>query len=387
MTVQKLARNFKEDVINWRREFHMYPEESLKEYETSKKILAELKRSGITCELIADTGVIATIHGYAPGKTIALRGDIDALSVIEKSNQPYASKIHGLMHACGHDCHGAMLLSSAKLLNTLKKEFKGTIKFLFQPGEEVAMGAKKMIQCGALENVDGILGIHVSSELPAGTICADPGPRLASADIFKINISGQGGHGSRPDQCVDSVVVASAIVMNLQSVVSREFSPLEPTVLTVGSIKSGTRFNVIAPTAVLEGTTRCYNNDIRTSFPSVIERVAKSTAQAYRATADLDYTFGVGPTINDFNLSQLAKKTAISLVGEKNIINKPPSTGGEDFSEFSNLIPGVMINLGVRNDDKNLNYPHHHESFDVDENALEVGVALYSQFALDFLNS
>ncbi|WP_297489145.1 M20 family metallopeptidase [uncultured Cetobacterium sp.] len=238
MKVKILAKKLKDDVIKWRREFHMYPEESLKEYETSKKILNELRNFGIQCEIIADTGVVATIHGYAPGKTVALRGDIDALAVIEKTNKEYSSKTHGLMHACGHDCHGAMLLVAAKLLFQLKNEFKGTIKLIFQPGEEIAKGAKKMIENSVLKDVDAILGIHVSSDLPTGTISYEAGPRLASADIFKINIFGEGGHGSRPDQCIDSVVVASAIVMNLQSVVSREFSPLEPTVLTVGSINS-----------------------------------------------------------------------------------------------------------------------------------------------------
>lgn len=386
MKVKILAKKLKEDVIKWRREFHMYPEESLKEYETSKKILNELRNFGIQCEIIADTGVVATIHGYAPGKTVALRGDIDALAVIEKTNKEYSSKIHGLMHACGHDCHGAMLLVAAKLLFQLKNEFKGTIKLIFQPGEEIAKGAKKMIENGVLKDVDAILGIHVSSDLLTGTISCEAGPRLASADIFKINICGEGGHGSRPDQCIDSVVVASAIVMNLQSVVSREFSPLEPTVLTVGSINSGTRFNVIAPNAILEGTTRCYNNDIRQNFPTIINRIAKSTAEAYRATAQLEYIFGVGPTINDNNLSSVTKTTAIKLFGKNCIVNKPPSTGGEDFSEFSNIIPGVMVNLGVKNKYKNTNYPHHHELFDVDEDALETGVALYSQFALDFLN-
>ncbi|WP_297596164.1 amidohydrolase [uncultured Cetobacterium sp.] len=386
MKTKELSKKYKNYVIDMRREFHRFPEASLQEYRTSARIKEELDRFGIQSEIIADTGVIATIVGKYPGRTVALRGDIDALAVVETSSKEYASKNLGLMHACGHDTHAAMLLGSARVLNDMRDNLNGTVKFLFQPGEEVARGALKMIEAGALENVDNIFGMHISSDLPCGTISADSGPRCASADIFSLKIVGKGGHGARPEQCVDAVVVGSAIVMNLQSVVSREFSPLEPTVLTVGSIKSGTRFNVIAPTAILEGTTRCYNLDIRKNFPKIIERVAKSTAEAYRAKAELTYTYGVGPTINNETYADLAQKSAQKLVGAENVISRPPSTGGEDFSEFSNRIPGVMVNLGGQNKEKGFIYPHHHEKFDIDEEALEIGTAFYAQYAIDYLN-
>lgn len=386
MKSAELAKELKEYIIKMRREFHMNPEPSLQEYETSKRIKEELDKEGIECEIVADTGVVATIKGDKPGKTVALRGDIDALAVIEQTGKEYASKVHGLMHACGHDSHGAMLLGAAKVLNQMRDEINGTVKLFFQPGEEIVLGAKKMIAAGVLEGVDAIMGIHVAADMPTGKISADSGARMASGDMFKITVTGKGGHGARPEQCVDAVVVGAAIVMNLQSVISREYSPFDPAVLTIGEIKSGTRFNVIAPTAILTGTTRCYSQEVRKNFFKSIERIAKATAEAYRATAECEFTEGVGPTINDDYCAALARKTAASLVGEENVIYMPPSTGGEDFSYFSNIVPGVMVRLGTGDKEKGTDYPHHHEKFDVDEDMLNVGTAMYVQFALNYLN-
>lgn len=386
MTITKLSKQDKEYIIRMRREFHMNPEESLKEYRTSKRIKEELDKFGVPCEIIANTGVIGTIKGSKPGKTIALRADIDALSVLENSNKDYISKVPGIMHACGHDAHAAMLLGAAKILNKIKNNIQGEVKLFFQPGEEVVRGALKMIDEGALEGVDSIFGLHVSSDLPSGTICADPGPRCASGDIFILKINGSGGHGGRPDECIDAVVVAASIVMNLQTLVSREISPLEPAVLTVGSIISGTRHNVIASTAILEGTIRCYSPEVRKYFSEGIERISNCIAKAHRAKVEILYIVGVNSLINDLNCSNIAKNTGKNIVGEKNILNKKPSTGGEDFSEFSSRVPGVMVNLGVRNEQKNIVYPHHHEKFDIDEDALEVGTAMYAQYALDYLS-
>lgn len=382
----ELAKELKEYIIGMRREFHMNPEPSLQEYNTSKRIKEELDKDGIECEIVADTGVVATIKGTHSGKTVALRGDIDALAVIEETGKEYASKVHGLMHACGHDSHGAMLLGAAKVLNKMKDEINGTVKLFFQPGEEVVLGAKKMIAAGVLEGVDGIMGIHVSSDMPSGQISADSGARMASGDMFKITVTGMGGHGAEPHKSIDAVVVGSAIVMNLQSVISREYSPFDPAVLTIGEIKSGTRFNVIAPTAVLTGTTRCYSQEVRKKFIESIERIAKATAEAYRATAVCEFTEGVGPTINDDECAAIARETAASLVGAENVVTMPPSTGGEDFSYFSNIVPGVMVKLGTGNKEKGTDYPHHHEKFDVDEDVLDTGTALYVQFALNYLN-
>lgn len=386
MKTMELAKKYHEYVVQMRREFHKNPEASMQEYKTSQRIKEELEKMGVEYKSIAGTGVIATIVGKNPGKCIALRGDIDALAVVEETGKEYASQVDGLMHACGHDTHAAMLLGAVKVLNEIKDEIHGTIKFFFQPGEEVGQGAKKMVEEGALEGVDSIMGIHIASMLPVGTINADAGPRMASADKFKITITGKGGHGSAPHQCVDAVVVGAATVMNLQSIVSRELTPLKPAVVTVGSIKSGTRFNVIAPTAVLEGTVRYYEPEYVKIIAEAIERIAKSTAQTYRAEAEVEYEAIVKPTINDEECAKLAQETASKIVGKDNVISVGPETGGEDFSEFSSIVPGVMAKLGAGNPKKDACFPHHHGKFEVDEDAFVYGVAYYSQYALDYLN-
>ena len=386
MKTLDLAKKNQDYVIQMRREFHMNPEVSMQEYNTCKRIKEELEKMGVEYKGIAGTGVIATIKGNKPGKTVALRGDIDALAVVEENTHNYVSKVHGMMHACGHDTHGAMLLGAVKVLNEMKDEIEGTVKFFFQPGEEVGKGAAAMVAEGALEGVDGVMGIHISSDMPVGTINADPGPRMASADSFKVTITGKGGHGARPEQCIDAVVVGAATVMNLQSIVSRELSPFDPVVVTTGSIKSGTRFNVIAPTAVLEGTVRYYKLEYKKIIADAIERIAKSTAEAYRATAEMEYSSLVKPTINDDVCAELAQESAAKIVGKENVIHTPAGTGGEDFSEFSSIVPGVMCNLGSGNEEKGTTYPHHHGKFDVDEDVFVDGVAFYAQYALDFLD-
>ncbi|WP_294704438.1 amidohydrolase [uncultured Fusobacterium sp.] len=386
MKTIELAKKYHDYVIKMRREFHKNPEASMQEYNTCKKIKEELEKIGVEYKGIAGTGVIATIKGSQPGKCIALRGDIDALAVIEETGKEYSSKVDGLMHACGHDTHAAMLLGAVKVLKDMKDEIHGTVKFFFQPGEEVGKGAKKMVEEGALEGVDSIMGIHIASMLPVGTINAEAGARMAAADKFKITITGKGGHGSAPHQCIDPVVVGAATIMNLQSIVSRELSPLKPAVVTVGSINSGTRFNVIAPNAVLEGTVRYYEPDYYKTISEAIERIAKFTAETYRATAVVEYENAVKPTINDENCATLAQETAAKIVGKENVVMVGPETGGEDFSEFSSIVPGVMTKLGAGNPQKGACYPHHHGKFEVDEDAFVYGVAYYSQYALDYLN-
>ena len=387
MKTLELSKKYFDYVVKMRREFHMNPEPSMEEYNTSKRIKDELDAMGVEYKTIAGTGVIATIKGVKVGKTVALRGDIDALSVIEETGVDYASKNYGMMHACGHDTHGAMLLGAVKVLNDMKDEIEGTVKFFFQPGEEVGKGAAAMVAEGALDGVDSVMGIHISSDMPVGTINAEPGPRMAAGDAFKVTITGKGGHGASPEQCVDAVVVGAATVMNLQSIVSREMSPFDPVVVTTGSIKSGTRFNVIAPTAILEGTVRYYKMEYKEIISAAIERIAKSTAEAYRATAQLEYSTLVKPTINDEKCATIAHNAASKIVGNDNVISILPSTGGEDFSEFSSRIPGVMTRLGARNEEKGIIFPHHHGKFQVDEESFIYGVAFYAQYALDYLKN
>ena len=386
MGIKELARQDKEYVIDLRREFHMHPEASWQEERTSKRIKEELDKMGIPYVSVAGTGVVATIKGNNEGKVVALRGDIDALQVNEANDLSYKSQNDGIMHACGHDGHGAMLLGAAKILNEVKHKINGTVKLFFQPAEELAEGAEKMIKEGVMEGVDGVFGIHLWSGLSHGTVSVEEGPRMASADLFKINIKGKGGHGSLPHQGVDAVIVASALVMNLQSIVSREISPLEAAVVSVGKIQGGTRFNVIADEAVLEGTTRCFNNKIRGEFPEIIERIAKNTANSYRAEAELEYSLGTPATINEAESSRIATKSVEKLLGKDGVVEFEKVTGGEDFAMYLEKAPGAIAFVGIRNEEKEANYPHHHPRFNMDEDALEIGTGLYAQYAIDFLN-
>lgn len=386
MDVKKLANKYKQYVIDLRRDFHMYPERSFEEFRTSAKIKEELDKMGIPYSSVAGTGVVAIIEGSKSGKVVALRADMDALEVNEKNDIPYKSQNEGMMHACGHDGHIAMLLGAAKILSELKNKFDGKVKLIFQPAEELAQGAVKMIEAGAMDGVDNVFGIHLWSGLPVGKVSVEDGPRMAAVDLFKIQVKGKGGHGSAPHEGIDSVLVASSIVMNLQSIASREMNPLNPIVVTVGKLTAGTRFNVLAPEAILEGTTRYFDPSIKEKLPKAMERIAKNIATSYRAEAKLEYNYATSPVINDLKCSKIATKSVKKLLGEEGLMKFEKVTGGEDFSEFQTKAPGVLAMVGIRNEEKDAAYPHHHPNFNIDEDALEIGSALYAQYAIDFLN-
>jgi len=385
MDVKTLAKEVKDYVIELRREFHMYPERSGEEFRTSKRVKEELDKLGIPYIAPGKTGVIATISGRKPGKTVALRADMDALEVQEKNDVPYRSKNEGLMHACGHDGHTAMLLGAAKVLSAMREELKGNVRLIFQPAEETANGAVKMIEDGAMEGVDSIFGIHLWSGLPIGKVSVEAGPRMAAVDVFDITVQGKGGHGSAPHEGVDAVVVASNMVMALQTVVSRELSPLEPVVVTVGKLVAGTRFNVLASEAKLEGTNRYFNPKIKDVLPAAIERIAKHVAAGFRAEAKVNYTFATSPVINDPECSGLAATAVKKILGEGGLMEYEKVMGGEDFAEYLKKAPGALALVGIGNEQKQTTYPHHHPNFNMDEDALEIGVALYAQYALEFL--
>lgn len=386
MKIKELAKREKKYVIDLRRHFHMYPETGWNEEKTSQKIKDELRGLGIPFVQVAKTGVIATIKGNTSGKTIALRADIDALEVNESNDLDYKSKNKGISHACGHDAHTAMLLGAAKILNQLKDELKGTVKLIFQPAEEVLNGAVAVIEDGGLDGVDSIFGIHIIGLLPAGMVAVGTGPILSSADFFKIDVKGMGGHGGMPHQGVDAAVTASAIVMNLQTIASREVNPMEPVVVSVGKLNAGTRNNVIAGEAIMEGTTRCYNDDVRKKLPEAMERIIKNTANAYRAEVYLDYINGVPPTVNDAACADRARTVIGNILGKEALLDSPPMTGAEDFAFYQQKVPGAFVFLGAGNEDKDAIYPQHHENFTIDEDALEAGTMLNVQYALEFLN-
>lgn len=385
MDYRRLLEDQKEYVIKLRREFHANPELSWKEFETSKRIKEELQNMGVSYIEIAGTGVVATIKGNYPGKTIALRADMDALQVNEENEIEYKSQNPGIMHACGHDGHAAMLLGATKALTKVKDRLKGSVKLIFQPAEELIAGAKKMIEEGALEGVDGILGIHLWSGLETGKISVDPGPRMASGDYVSIDIIGKGGHGSMPHQGVDAILAASALVMNTQSIMSREIDPLDPVVFTIGDFKAGTRFNIIADKARLEGTIRCFNPEIRAKLPEMVERYANTSASAYGARAKVQYIHGTPPTINHPKCSSIAENTVLDILGKDGLIEMEKTTGSEDMAYYLEKIPGLIAFVGAGNAAIKADFPHHHPRFNIDEDSLAIGTELYFRYAIDFL--
>ena len=387
MNVRDITKKYKDYIIEKRRYFHMNPEPSFNEYDTSKVVQEELTKIGIPFEIFAKTGIIATIKGQNPGKTVLLRADMDALEVCEKNNVSYRSQKEGLMHACGHDGHIAMLLGAAHVLNEIKNDISGEIKLLFQPAEEIAKGAKAMIEeSKIIDSIDAAFAIHLWQGVPVGKISLESGARMAAADLFSIKVKGKSGHGSMPHETIDAVVVASAIVMNLQHLVSRNTNTLDTLVVTGGKLTAGTRHNIIAGEALLEGTIRSFSDEVWKKVPEQIERVVKNTAAAYNAEAEIDLVRATPPLVNNQDISNILKISAEKLYGEEVVTKYEKTPGGEDFAYFTQAVPGALAFVGIRNDEKGINSPHHNETFDMDEEALEMGANLYAQFAIDFLN-
>ncbi len=386
MKIKELAEKYQPYAVEIRREFHMHPEPSMKEYRTQKRVIEELEKMGLQPVKSGGTGVIATIEGKNAGKTIALRADMDALEIPQANDVPYKSKVEGMMHACGHDAHTASLLAAAKILIDKQDELNGNVRLLFQPGEEVAQGALALIEDGALDGVGGAFGIHIWNDGDLGEVSIEPGPRMASAGMFQIYVTGQGGHGSRPEQAVDAALVSAAILMNLQTLVSRETDPLKTAVVSVGKIESGTRMNVIAGDGYLEGTTRSFNPEIDEAFEDQIRRIAESTAAMYRAEARVEYTHMVNPTVNDPQMAEIGQEAVKKVFGEEGLGYREKTTGGEDFGFYSSECPTAFAFVGSKNEAKIPNYPHHHPKFDIDEEAMIVSASLYAQYAIDFLN-
>ena len=375
MNIKEAAQKYSDYVVDIRRKIHSNPELSTQEFETSKLVQEELDKIGVPYEICGElgTGVLATVKGALPGKTILIRGDMDALPVVEEADVPFKSKNEGKMHACGHDCHTSSLLTAAHILNDIKDELHGTVKLAFQPAEETAQGAKDMIAGGAMEGVDGVYGMHVWSGVPVGTACAAAGGRMASAGQFEIWVQGKGGHGAEPANCIDAITCTTAIVNSLQTIVSREFRPMDAAVLTVGRIDAGFRWNVIADKAYIAGTTRCFDNDIAKEFPEKIERIAKGVAAAYRCTVEFKYTDLVPPTVNHPEMSAIVEQSIRTIMGEDANFDFGPTTGGEDFAFFINAAPnqlGAICLMGGRNEAEGCCYEHHSPKFKVDEAAL-----------------
>ena len=385
MNIDQKAREYYDYMIAMRRHFHAHPEVSREEHQTAKRIRQELDEMGISWRPCGfETGTLATIKGSKPGRTILLRGDIDALTVEEETGLPFASENKGIMHACGHDCHAATLLTAARILNEMKDELSGTVKLAFQPAEEVGEGALSMIEQGALDGVDGCFGIHVMPDLDAGKVSICAGPRMSAADVFFIDVAGKGGHGSTPHQCIDAVIVTSAIVNNLQTIVSREIDPFKPAVLTIGRIEAGTRSNIIAEYGKLEGTIRYYDPSLAPVFRNSLERIVADTAHTFRAETHTRYINVMPPTINDPEVTEIAISAGKKILGEEAVISTPPLTSSEDFAFYMQKVPGVFAFVGVKNSTCDEIWPLHSGKFVPEESALINSVKLYVQMALEF---
>lgn len=385
--IKDKAKKYKDYVISLRREIHMNPELCWEEKETSELIGRELKKMNIPYRKVAKYGIVGEISGKKEGKCILLRADMDALPIEEMTGVSYQSKNKGVMHACGHDGHIAQLLGALKILKEMERDIKGTVRFIFQPAEEVGQGSIKMIEEGVLKGVDSAFAIHLWIDIPVGQVSVESGPRMASADNFEIKIIGKGGHGSMPHQCVDPIIVGSTIVTTLQAITSREVNPNESLVITVGSFNAGNTHNIISNEANLKGTSRCFNNELRKEVPQKIERIVKNICEAYRAGYVMNYDFYPDPVINDKKCSEIAEKSVVKLLGEEGIGELEKVTIAEDFSGYLKKVPGMLAFVGIRNPNKSCIYPHHHSKFNMDEDALEIGMGLYAQYAIDYLNS
>jgi len=389
MQIDKLARELEPYLIEKRRYFHSHPELSWEETATTETLAAELGAMGMEVRRFpGHTGVMGVLHGRLPSdapKILLLRADIDALPIAEKTGLPFASEAEGVMHACGHDGHTAMLLGAARLLSGLRDQFAGEIRLLFQSAEETSAGAIYYIEQGVTANADAVLGMHLWGDLDAPYLDVSPGPRMASCDSFKITVRGVSAHGSAPQQGVDAIVAASAMVMQLQTLVSRSTDPRDALVVTVGKINGGKRFNIIADQVELVGTVRAHRQTVRALAEAGIRRIAEHTAAAYGATAEVAYTYLASAVVNHPELTRIARNAALSLYGENALSDMAPTMASEDFSFYLEQTPGVYCFVGVRNPEKGITAPNHSDHFTVDEAVLQRGAALYTQFALDFL--
>jgi amidohydrolase len=385
--IKEAITNYSDELTALRRKLHSEPELSFEEVKTTAFVCAYLDELGISYRKTEPTGVIAEIKGALPGETVALRGDMDALSVEQlNTHVPYVSKIDGKMHACGHNAHTSMLLIAAKALSEVKDVLPGNVRLLFQPAEEIAQGAKAMVDQGAMDGVDNVFGIHIWSQMPTHKVSCPPGPSFAAADIFKVRFTGKGGHGAIPQDCIDATLVASSFVMNVQTVVSRTIDPQQAAVLTVGKMEVGTRFNVIAENALIEGTVRTFNQDVRNHIEKSISQYAKSVADIYGATAEVEYIRGTQPVVNDEESALLVQQVAAEAFGPDVVFDEKPTMGAEDFSFFLDKAPGSFALVGSGNPEKDTEWSHHHGNFDIDEDALATGAELYAQYAWAYLN-
>ncbi len=367
------------DAVAWRRHLHAYPELSFHEHETARFVVETLGSfGGLELEQPTPTSVVARLHGERPGRTLALRADMDALPIQEESGVEFASHADGVMHACGHDGHTAMLLAVARLLVAQRAELAGEIRFLFQHAEEVPPGgAAELVAAGVLDGVDAVIGAHLMSTLEVGKVAAIEGPCSAAADTFSVRIHGRGGHAAFPHQTVDPIAVSAQAISSLQHIAARTTSPLDSVVVSVTRIAGGTADNIIPETVQLGGTVRAYREEVRRGTRDAMARILDGVTAAHGATVEFDYVDGYAPVVNDARLAAVVREAA----GDR-AVEMEPMMAGEDFSAYLRAAPGCFFFVGAGGEGA---FPHHHPRFTVDEEALPVGIETFVRTTLRLL--
>lgn len=387
-TLNQAVDEVKEEVIKWRRYLHEHPELSFHEEKTAQFVYETLASFGnLELSRPTKTSVMARLIGKEPGKVLAIRADMDALPITEENTFEFVSKNPGVMHACGHDGHTAMLLGTAKILAGMKDQLKGEVRFFFQHAEELFPGgAEEMVQAGVMDGVDMVIGTHLWSPLEVGKIGVVYGPMMAAPDTFWITVHGKGGHAALPHQTVDSIAIGAQVVTNLQHIVSRNTDPLDNLVVSVTQFVAGTTHNVIPGAVKMWGTVRSFDPKLRESVPALMERVVKGITEAHGATYEFKFEKGYRPVINEHTATRLMEETVREVFGEEALEMMRPNMGGEDFSAFQQKAPGCFFYIGAGNQEKGIVYPHHHPLFTVDEDALEKGVRMFVHAAFKILD-
>jgi len=370
------VERLRDEVIAWRRHLHQYPELSFQEKKTSQFVYETLQTfPGLVVTRPTPTSVMARLIGKQPGKTVALRADLDALPIQEESGVPFSSRNPGVMHACGHDGHTAILLGVAKIFSEMAELSTGELRFLFQHAEEkFPGGARDLVRAGVMEGVDAVVGAHLWTPLAVGKVGVAYGPMMAAPDLFRLTIQGKGGHAASPHQTVDAIAVGAQVVTNLQHLVSRRTDPLDSLVVSITEFHAGTEHNIIPDKAEIVGSVRTFDPALREMAPGWIEQVIRGVTSAHGAQYELRFERGYHPVINDEAVTSTVEEAIVEALGEEVIERVKPSMGGEDFSAYQQVTPGTFLFIGAGNPDKGAVYPHHHPRFTIDEDALAIGV-------------
>ncbi|WP_353931862.1 M20 family metallopeptidase [Okeanomitos corallinicola TIOX110] len=388
--IQDIAATLAPRLVEIRRHIHAHPELSGQEYQTAAFVAGVLSSSGLHVEEgVGKTGVIGELQGtHHEQKILAIRTDMDALPIQERSGLDYASRTEGVMHACGHDVHTTVGLGTAMVLSQIADELGGKVRFIFQPAEEIAQGANWMVEDGVMNNVSAILGVHVFPSIPAGSVGIRYGALTAAADDLEITILGESGHGARPHEAIDAIWIASQVITALQQAISRTQNPLRPVVLSIGKIIGGRAANIIADKVELLGTVRSLHPETRKELPQWIENIVANVCNSYGAKYLVNYRQGVPSVQNDYSLTQLLQSSAEAAWGNEQVQVLPePSLGAEDFSVYLEHAPGAMFRLGVGYKDRIINHPLHHPQFEIDESAIMTGVVTLAYAAYKYWQS